>query len=329
VTGWTRRGLCVVVGAGVTGLFAARALQSAGLPVVVLDKGRVAGGRLGSREVGPGLADHGVQHLRAASALFAAQLEAWHAAGLVAPWGDTFQDAAHGQLRGGPFYRAADGMRGLASVLVAGLDVRHGLVTGFAPTPGGAWQVTSDGPPLEAGALLLTPPLPQALALCDASGIALPPEQAAGLRAVEYERCLTVLARLDVPTRLPKPGALAGDGKPLAWAADNRRKGVSPEATTVTLQAGPEFSITRWERDDESVARALFDAASAWVRGEPHDVQVKRWRYARPVTTAPAPCAVVSADPPLLLAGDGFGGREVEGAALSGLAAAERLVQGV
>ncbi len=54
-----------VIGAGVTGLTAARLLADAGLSVTVFDKGRGLGGRLAGRRVEGGRFDHGAPALRA------------------------------------------------------------------------------------------------------------------------------------------------------------------------------------------------------------------------------------------------------------------------
>ena len=54
--------------------------------------------------------------------------------------------------------------------------------------------------------------------------------------------------------------------------------------------------------------------------------QVKRWRFATPRTIWPEPCWVASGTDPLALAGDAFAGPRVEGAVLSGLAAADALL---
>ena len=54
--------------------------------------------------------------------------------------------------------------------------------------------------------------------------------------------------------------------------------------------------------------------------------QIKRWRFATPRTVWPEPCLVVEgSNATLILAGDAFAGPRVEGAVLSGRAAAERL----
>ena len=53
------------------------------------------------------------------------------------------------------------------------------------------------------------------------------------------------------------------------------------------------------------------------------DARLEAWTHARPLIGHPDRCAVVAADPLVVLAGDGFGGAKVEGAALSGLAAAD------
>jgi renalase len=51
----------VVVGGGMSGVSAARRLKEAGLLVRVVDKGVSLGGRMATRRVAGGLADHGAQ----------------------------------------------------------------------------------------------------------------------------------------------------------------------------------------------------------------------------------------------------------------------------
>ena len=51
-----------------------------------------------------------------------------------------------------------------------------------------------------------------------------------------------------------------------------------------------------------------------------------RWRYGWVTNPHPDPCLFASDDPPMLFCGDAFGQPKVEGAALSGLAAADRLL---
>jgi hypothetical protein len=56
--------------------------------------------------------------------------------------------------------------------------------------------------------------------------------------------------------------------------------------------------------------------------------QLKRWRFATPQAIWPEPCwSALDAAAPLVLAGDAFAGPKVEGAALSGLAAAAALTE--
>ncbi|HEY1410378.1 MAG TPA: FAD-dependent oxidoreductase, partial [Promineifilum sp.] len=51
----------LIVGAGLTGLVAARQLSSAGLRVVIVEKEKLVGGRLSSESIGTGMADTGAQ----------------------------------------------------------------------------------------------------------------------------------------------------------------------------------------------------------------------------------------------------------------------------
>jgi predicted NAD/FAD-dependent oxidoreductase len=67
-------------------------------------------------------------------------------------------------------------------------------------------------------------------------------------------------------------------------------------------------------------------AAQAYL---PHRVlasQLHRWRYSRCTAPHPEPYLLLDKPDLLVFAGDGFGGRDIEGAVLSGIAAAEAIL---
>ena len=86
----------VVVGAGLSGLMAARRLTAAGHDVVVLDKGRSPGGRLATRRIGAARLDHGAQFFTVRSDAFAEHVAEWQREGLVFEWCRGFAADADG-----------------------------------------------------------------------------------------------------------------------------------------------------------------------------------------------------------------------------------------
>ncbi len=321
----------IIVGGGLAGLLAGQLLRARGLSVIVLDKGRSVGGRLATRRIGPGLADHGAQFFTARSPEFQQRVARWQAAGLVYEWSRGWSNGSlHAAVPDGhPRYAVRGGMNALAKTLAAGQDCRLNVEVSAIRQEASQWVLTTAAQDTFRGrGLLLTPPVPQALALLHAGETTLPLDELAALQRLTYAPSLTGLFRVEGEVFLPTPGAVQRVGLPVSWIADNRQKGISPDAPVITTQASPEFSAAHWDDPDEAILAELRASFELFMspRATIRDAQLKRWRYALPLATYPErQLAVMVEASPLVFAGDAFGGPRIEGAALSGLAAGQAL----
>ncbi len=320
----------VIVGAGMAGLAAANRLQDTGFPVLVLDKARGIGGRVATRRVGTGVADHGAQFFTAREPPFIRLVAGWLTRGVAQEWSRGFADPS-GQIPpdGHPRYRGTRGMTDIPKHLSSTLAIRlKTRVAELRANPDRTWSTRlHGGETINSPAILLTPPLPQSLRLLEAGRVLLPGSVSNELEAIAYDPCLALIAVLPSPSKVPQPGAVRFAQGPIAWIADNRIKGISPRATTVTIHAGPELSRSLWDREDGQVAARLLELSQAWLGSEPVEVQVHRWRFSQPTSLHPHRTIVLTRPAPLAFAGDAFAGPRVEGAALSGLAAADGLAK--
>jgi renalase len=321
---------CVIVGAGISGLLAANTLKQEGWTVTVLDKGGV-GGRMATRRVGEGTFDHGTQFFTVRGERFANLVEGWLRAGVATEWTHGFADA-EGQPNedGHPRYRGSEGMTSIPMHIAHGLDVRTGeRVIGVDDGDDGWEAVCESGLRVAGDALLLGAPVPQALELTSSGSYTLPDGARRQLEAVSYDPCLALMVLLDDSTGVPEPGGMQIKSEPLDWIGDNRRKGIS-ETPAVTVHAGSEWSRSHFEDDEREITESMISQAGDHLGTDLARAVVAtslaRWRYSWVTNPHPEPCLVVSDDPPLLFCGDAFGQPKVEGAALSGLAAADHLL---
>ncbi len=313
----------LVVGAGVAGLAAARLLESYSRFVTVVDKGRSVGGRLATRRIDEARLDHGAQFFTQRGPEMQSLVEELLDEEVATEWCRGFGGTDDGH----PRYVVPGGMTGLAKFLAEALeDVRCGVEVRSVTQRDRGWTVEWDGGSVQAGAVLLTSPVPQSLALMDAGGVQLDPGVRSGLEAVEYDPTIALLVLLDRPSAVPAPGGVQLTEGPFSWVADNMAKGVS-EFPALTLHCDPVTSQALWGAEPQEVLDELLPAASEWFgEAEVLEAQVKTWRYAIPTTTWPEPyCTAVDGDWPLVLAGDAFDGPKVEGAYRSGMAAGVRL----
>jgi renalase len=318
---------CVVVGAGLSGLTAARKLEEVGVRVTVLEKEDKVGGRMRTDLLGGGVFDHGAQFFTVRDGRFEALVEGWVSAGIAEVWARGFADASGQQQEDGyPRYKGTHGMTAVAEHLARGLDVRTGSkVTGLEANPRG-WKVVAGELTYSADALILATPVPLALRLIDNQDVSLPAEVRRALEGIGYDPCIAVLALLDGPGSVPEPGGVQIGDDALFWVADNRKKGIS-ETPAVTIHAGPGFSRAHADRDDATAAGLLLKEARGYVGAEIQATAVYRWEYSWVVDPHEEPFVFVEGPPPLVLCGDAYAGPKVEGAVLSGLATAERLLE--
>lgn len=321
----------LIVGAGMAGLMAAGLLAEQGIKPLIVDKGRSVGGRMATRRVEGGLADHGAQFFTVRSSRLAAYCARWQAAELVYRWGQGFSDGSLGEATDGhPRYAVHGGMnaltRYLASEVADRADIRVNVtLTSIVADETGWWATDSSGEVYRAKALLMTPPVPQSLALV---GNSLTPEDRAALERITIAPCLCGMFKIEGETTLPTPGALQHPDGEITWIADNQRKGISPNARIITVHAGPAYSQLIYDWPEADVLDRMQEELEQWLAPEARIVyrEYKRWRYALPTVRHPERSLVAEAVPLLVFAGDAFMEARVEGAVLSGLTAAEDIL---
>mgnify|MGYP000235428119 CR=1 FL=1 len=319
-----------IIGAGLSGLIAAHTLAEAGQTVRLVDKGRSVGGRLATRRIGPAVLDHGAQFFTARSEAFTSAATEWIDAGVVEEWCRGFEGSGDGH----PRYRTAGGMNQLAKHLKSTLPESVEILTSHRAASliplGDNFAISYDGSvrsPDEATSVILTSPVPQSLEVLDSGGFRFP-ENMSGIRDLRYHAVVGLLATLDQAAPFGPTGALQRpDDAVFTFSCDNSIKGISP-TPAATFHASHTRSAELWDSSDEEILAALRPHAEELL-GETNivEVQVKKWRYAGPVEPWPDRCAVLATSPgAVVLAGDAFGGPKVEGAFLSGIAAAEAVL---
>ncbi len=297
-----------IIGAGMAGLAAARALTQAGVSVTIYEKSRSVGGRVATRRVEGCILDHGAQNVKpGAFALARVMQEELPSDALVRIDAPVRVYQNDGTIRSpDPEYEAEakftyrNGLTTLPKLLAQSLppelaaihfETRVGRLEGDAR--GIVLYDERDGETGQADRVIVTAPAPQAAELLAASRLrddAPPASRIEALRAVPYGACLTVLLGYAPPMPAPPAYALLAEdrSRPLLWAAFERTK--APERAPngqalVIAQLGPAFSAEQYAAPDAAIVAATLEELRLLFGAEydqPAWSQVKRWRYSQP-----------------------------------------------
>ena len=296
-----------VIGAGVAGLVAARALRQRRpeLALAVFEKSRGLGGRVATRRREGFAFDHGAQNLRAPGAavarllteqldtslLRAIELPVWvfDRAGAIAP-GDPAQNAE-------PKWCYADGANRLGKLLAEGLDVRQSTRVERLARDGPGWRLLgAAGEPLgQARAVLLTAPGPQSAEMIARSALAEDLRQAllAELAPATYRRCISLALAYAGRVERPFYALVNADrAHPIVWLALEHAKAPErcpPGHSLLIAQMAPGWSEQHWDDPADALERAIAPLVAGLLGGElgaPLWSDAQRWRYALPAGRA-------------------------------------------
>ena len=326
-----------VIGAGISGLFAARTLADHGLPVAVFEKGRGVGGRMSTRRVdGQPCFDHGAQYFTARDPRFQRYVQSWLEQGVVGRWPDLESHPSHkivvfnnGERTekddSNPRFVGAPSMNAVCKHLSKDLNVQTSTRVEQIEQVDDCLRLTDDAGKVLGNfdRVIVSAPAAQAAELLvDFPSLTDP------ISKIQMQPCWAVMVSFEHSVADDWVGAFIHDSI-LTWAARNSTKPARPEnAEHIVLHAGHQWTSDNWERDGEAVAQELIDAfwqASGISSQRPIQIQAHRWKFAIPVDPPETRC-FFDVDSGIAACGDWAGGPRVEGAFLSGMAAAGRIL---
>jgi photolyase PhrII len=320
-----------VIGAGLSGLACARTLADHGLTVEVFEKSRGTAGRMATRRAESYQFDHGAQYFTCRSDLFRRYVNAWTEDNMVSAWEGRVRILDSGELRDERArterYVGVPSMSALGKHLARAVPVRNETQIVQLRRDGERWYL-SDAEQAEHGPfdlVVVAVPAPQAAPLLqDAS-----PALASQAAAVRMRACWAVMAAFDARISFDYDGAFVHDS-PLAWVMRDSSKPRRPAAAdTWVLHASGEWTDANLETSAADVQSQLLDAFWTANRSQPSVpawATAHRWLYALPTEPHDAR-HLWDASQQLGACGDWCGGPRVEGAFLSGVSMAGRVLR--
>lgn len=315
------------------GLSAANALSERH-HVRLFDKSRGVGGRMSTRYAGDYEFDHGAQYFTVSDPEFQALIDSVRRDGHVAPWhsrGLYVRDGVIEADRGRPRWVGTPRMNSLPKAMARGLSIdlgrRIASVTGQADDLRLTFEDGSREGPFDR--VICTAPAPQTAQI-------LPNETPlqSVLARVRMQACFAVMVGLEDRFD-PGWDSLRLSDLPVSWMARNSAKpGRDSHLTSLVIHAAPDWSDRYAEADRADVLATLLETASTIcerpLQDAPH-LALHRWLYAfsdQPPVTVDGVAAheqdcLIDRDRGIICAGDWCVGGRVEGAFISGRAAAK------
>lgn len=332
-----------IIGAGMSGLAAAHALQDAGHTVTLFEQSRDVGGRATTRRRDGFIYDSGAQYIKGGSPVSTALItERFRSDDLLDIAKPVWIFDAQGTIQAGDPQQNADPKWNYRSGLIAlahrmaGYLMIHTRGIGHLEQTNHGWQL-HDASGNSVGTfekVLVTLPAPQAVELIQFSQMAteLQNNIIAHLQKARYNPLLSVMLGYSLTPKDRPYYALVNTDKahPISWLAWEHEKSPAraPANTGLLIaQMAPHYSRDHWQQPDAEIIHDVASKVTALVNEhltEPAFTDIQRWPYALPSEKADA-AALNTLTIPYALAfcGDAFVGGRVHLALEHGIAVAQ------
>jgi renalase len=265
----------VIIGAGLTGLHIAQALENRNQTYTILEKSKGLGGRVATRRIDDLGLDHG--------ALFLESID------LNLPL-KAFSTVLGNYVPGG--------MNQIAKFMAKDLKIlKEQKVSKLKPLDKSWHLETEEGLILESKNVILTAPLPQALDLLSQNDLA--PKENHELYAINYTKALILLAILESTENF---SSQIFEGHHFQFMKERQ---LHPEG--LVIQCSPEFSEKYFDQPEAVSTDEILKIFKRSPLGnlKIEKLELKKWRYSRPIATYSQ--KFLELHPGLYLCGDGFG----------------------
>jgi predicted NAD/FAD-dependent oxidoreductase len=250
---------------------------------------------------------------------------------------------------GHPRYIGVNGMARIPQILLSELDSNVTLMTGFeillllppsqltplidtkvnsiSLTDSNQWKIHTTSAAFDADVVLACLPPSQALPLLQECGI--PPSHLSPLHHIHYDPTISIQFELNGESAIPLPGGLSAPHKLIHFLCDNYKKGISKHHT-VTAHCSAECSREYSQREDCDIINVISEVCQGYFGSSSvMNATVLRWRDALPTVLHNERChvAIHPGGRAIVFSGDAYVHARVEGAWLSGIAAAKEAIK--
>lgn len=316
-----------VIGAGMAGLTTAKVLKENGFDVTTFERARGPGGRMATRREGAIHYDKGAQYFTVKDERFEVLVKDLIEKGIVSEW-----NLRIGVYQDGNIYRKGSsvkryvgtpGMSSITRYLSNGLDIRFDSEITSIKRIENQWLL-KDNNGKQFGpfrVLVFTAPPPQSWEMIDTFSSSF-----GVVGSIEPGPCWTVIVGFPSPLDISYDG-IYFNGHPLAWASRDSSKPGRPKGDVWVLHGSYDWSSRNLDKKPGKIEKELIRSFLKAVDrpDKPEITFSQRWKYSRFPKKLSIGC-LLDEEKMLGIAGDWLYGSGIEGAYLSGLELAGKIL---
>ncbi len=319
--------MVAVIGAGLSGLFAARTLVDHGHQVTVFEEENQPGGRTASQHFDAYAFDTGAQYFTVRDERLRRYVHSWYMEGIAQPWKGKLAVIKGSQIldenRPTERWVGVPSMDAIAAHLSSNLDIRYNTKIISVAKELKGWNLRSQRK--EYGSydvVIVAAPPPQITDYVKTS-----PKLYHRIAKIDMQPCLALMAAFEQPLEVSFDAAFVHNAA-VRWVARNNSKPQRPEAECWVLHATSDWSHDHSDKPLETISPLLINSFFQSIGHKPIEPIYQTMRY-WPSAAAANPLGngcLWDAAIQLGVCGDWCQMSRAEGACLSGMAVAGRVL---